>query len=203
MDCAKGMKLIDDEMIDLTVTSPPYDNLRTYDEYNFDFESTAKQLYRVTKKGGILVWIVSDGTVDGSETETSFKQALYFKDQCGFRIHNTMIYQKNMVPVPSSNRYHQVFEYMFIFSKGKPKTVNLIKDRENKEGKSTWKTFRIRQKDGTFIARRNTKPIQRYGTRFNIWQYNAGFDFSTKNIDAECFKIFNQIGRIIIQSYFL
>jgi site-specific DNA-methyltransferase (adenine-specific) len=109
----------------------------------------------------------------------------------------------SMGPVPSSNRYHQVFEYMFIFSKGKPKTVNLIKDRENKEGKSTWKTLRIRQKDGTFIARRNTKPIQRYGTRFNIWQYNVGFDFSTKDIDAECFKIFNQIGRIIIQSYFL
>ena len=93
MDCVEGLKLLKDESIDLTVTSPPYDNLRTYNGYSFDFESVAKELYRVTKLGGVVVWVVGDATVKGSETGTSFKQALYFKD-CGFNLHDTMIWEK-------------------------------------------------------------------------------------------------------------
>ena len=81
MDCVEGMKLLDDESIDLTVTSPPYDNLRTYNGFAWDFEATAKELYRVTKQGGVVVWIVADATIKGSETGTSFKQALYFKEK--------------------------------------------------------------------------------------------------------------------------
>ena len=124
MDCVEGLKLLKDESIDLTVTSPPYDNLRTYNGYCFDFESVAKELYRVTKLGGVVVWVVGDATVKGSETGTSFKQALYFKE-IGFNLHDTMIYEKNSLPM-NHNRYEQEFEYMFIFSKGKPKTFNPI-----------------------------------------------------------------------------
>lgn len=125
------MKNIPDGSIDLTVTSPPYDNLRNYNgniaQWNFEkFKAVAKELYRVTASGGVVVWVVGDATIKGSETGTSFKQALYFK-QCGFNLHDTMIYQK-INPIPQNhNRYEQCFEFMFIFSKGKPKTFNPIK----------------------------------------------------------------------------
>lgn len=125
IDCIEGMQGLPDDSIDLTVTSPPYDNLRKYNGYQWDFEQTAKELYRITKDGGIVVWIVSDATVKGSETGTSFKQALFFKE-CGFNLHDTMIWQKpNAMPQIDKSRYTQCFEYMFIFSKGKPKTVHL------------------------------------------------------------------------------
>ena len=126
IDNVEGMRQLDDESVDLTVTSPPYDNLRTYNGFSFDFENVAKQLYRVTKQGGVIVWVVGDATINGSETGTSFKQALYFME-VGFNLHDTMIYAKNN-PIPQNhNRYEQCFEYMFVFSKGKPKTFNPIK----------------------------------------------------------------------------
>ncbi len=126
MDAKDGLKLLPDNYIDLTVTSPPYDDLRTYKGYSFDFKPIAKELYRVTKPGGVVVWVVADATINGSETGTSFKQALYFKDECGFNLYDTMIYAKvNYVPL-THNRYEQAFEYMFVFSKGKPNTFNPI-----------------------------------------------------------------------------
>lgn len=127
MDCVAGMQMLPDNSVDLTVTSPPYDNLRKYNGFKWDFEATAKELYRVTKQGGVVVWIVADATVKGSETGTSFKQALFFKE-CGFNLHDTMIWQKpNAMPQVDKTRYTQCFEYMFVFSKGKPKTFNPIK----------------------------------------------------------------------------
>ena len=106
------MAKMPDNFIDLTVTSPPYDDLRDYKGYSFPFEEIAKELYRITKEGGIVVWIVGDATVDGSETGTSFKQALYFME-CGFNLHDTMIYER-VSPFPMNNRYHPSFEYMFV-----------------------------------------------------------------------------------------
>ncbi len=111
------MEEVDNNSIDLTVTSPPYDNLRTYGGYEFDFEPIAKELYRVTKDGGVVVWVVGDATIKGSETGTSFKQALYFKE-IGFNLHDTMIYAKKNYVMLTHNRYEQQFEYMFVFSKG-------------------------------------------------------------------------------------
>ena len=115
------MSRMPDNFIDMTVTSPPYDNLRTYKGYSFPFEDIAKELYRVTKLGGVVVWIVGDSTKNGSESLTSFKQAIYFV-QCGFKLHDTMIYHREKIPT-EHNRYQQHFEYMFILSKDKPKTV--------------------------------------------------------------------------------
>jgi site-specific DNA-methyltransferase (adenine-specific) len=125
-DNVKIMLDIPDNTIDLTVTSPPYDNLRKYKGCEWDFENVAKQLFRITKDGGVVVWIVSDATQKGSETGTSFKQALYFK-WLGYNIHDTMIWNKPTMPL-SHNRYEQAFEYMFVFSKGKPKTFNGIRE---------------------------------------------------------------------------
>lgn len=124
-DCVDGMRQIDDEYIDLVVTSPPYDNLRSYDGFEFDYEKTIIELFRIVKKGGVVVWVVNDSTKDGTESLTSFKQAICFKDH-GFNVHDTMIFNKeNYVPL-THNRYEQCFEYMFVFSKGKPKTFNPI-----------------------------------------------------------------------------
>ena len=130
-DCLGLMKDIPDNSIDLTVTSPPYDNLRTYngniEQWCFEkFQDIAKELFRITKDGGVVVWIVGDATVDGSETGTSFRQALYFKE-IGFNLHDTMIWRKtNPMPKVKTKRYFDVFEYMFVFSKGAPKTFNPI-----------------------------------------------------------------------------
>ena len=132
MDCVEGMKLLGDNSIDLTVTSPPYDNLRKYNGFEWDFENTAKELYRVTKDGGVVVWVINDATVKGSETGTSFKQALYFKET-GFNLHDTMIWEKTG-RLPTQDRYYNIFEYMFVFSKGKPKAMNFICDHKTVNG---------------------------------------------------------------------
>src|SRR5690625_361478 len=160
-----------DESVDLTVTSPPYDNLRSYKGYKFEFEKVAAELYRVTKEGGVVVWVVGDATVKGSETGTSFKQALYFKD-IGFRLHDTMIWNKGKFSAVGAlkTRYAPVFEYMFVFSKGRPKTFNPIKDRKNKTAGQKI-TGRIRQKDGSFKEKSTVGKITKeYGQRFNIWE---------------------------------
>lgn len=175
-NCIELMKEIDDISVDLTVTSPPYDNMRDYHGYTFEFEEIAKELYRVTKDGGIVVWIVGDAVINGSETGTSFKQALYFKE-IGFNLHDTMIYEKSGMPFPMKNRYYQSFEYMFVFSKGKPKSVNLIADRKNVTGgQSVARKTAERQSDGSIISNsaykndpnRKRKEI---GVRFNIWRF--------------------------------
>lgn len=132
------LKTMPDDYVDLTVTSPPYDNLRTYNGFTWDFEALAKELYRVTKPGGVVVWVVGDATVKGSETGTSFKQALFFKDVCGFNLHDTMIYKKQNYTPLTHNRYEQEWEYMFIFSKGKPSRFNPIKIPCKYAGQTTW-----------------------------------------------------------------
>lgn len=170
-DSAELMGEIPDESISLTVTSPPYDDLRTYDGYAFDFKRIAQELFRVTVRGGVVVWIVNDATVKGSESGTSFRQALYFKD-IGFNLHDTMIWKKDSCAFPDSNRYYQNFEYMFVFSKGKPRVFNAIRDRRNKcAGMRVHGTFRNR--DGTTTDRSQTwkeSVCRDFGVRFNVWE---------------------------------
>ena len=165
------MKRMPDNFVDLTVTSPPYDNLRDYKGYSFPFEEIAKELFRVTKQGGVVVWVVGDATVNGSETGTSFKQALYFKE-IGFNLHDTMIYQKiSYMPNKKAKRYDSLFEYMFIFSKCQPKTFNeIIENRTNIEKSVCKKDIMIRQKDGTFkkSERINKGLVKKMG---NVWTY--------------------------------
>ena len=168
MDCLEGMRQMEAESVDLTVTSPPYDNLRTYNGYCFDFENIARELYRVTKQGGVVVWIVNDATIDGSETGTSFRQALFFKE-IGFNLHDTMIWEKNCAGCLGSNKcYLQNFEYMFIFSKGKLNKFYPIEDRKNKETPSD-----SRSVHGSYIEGESTNHrrivTKEYGRRTNIW----------------------------------
>ena len=182
-DCLETMRRMPDNHIDLTITSPPYDNLRTYkNTLNWNesiWKQVIKELFRVTKTGGVVVWVVGDATIKGSETGTSFKQALYAKE-IGFNLHDTMIYEKKTVFVydPRNKRYKSAFEYMFIWSKGFPKTYSPIIDKEVKSAGKVLKGNSGRDKNGnkrlgkSFIA----NALQ---ARFNIWTY-SGND-GTKN----------------------
>lgn len=177
------MKRMPDNFVDLTVTSPPYDSLRDYKGYSFPFEDIAKELYRVTKEGGVLVWVVGDAVIDGGESGTSFRQVLFFQ-QIGFLIHDTMIYEKNGAAYPAnnkSNRYSQVFEYMFVLSKGKPKTYNLLKDRKNRwAGATNFGTPSTRKQNGE-TGKSESFVVAEYGYRTNIWKYNNGAGYSSKD----------------------
>lgn len=183
-DCISGMKKMKDKTVDLTVTSPPYDDLRKYNGYSFDFEAVARELYRVTKDGGVVVWVVGDAVVKGSETGTSFKQALYFMS-LGFNLHDTMIYEKNTSSFPARRnglRYTQIFEYMFVFSKGRPKTVNLISDKPNKwAGHTNWGKNTQRDVNNDLKQTNDIKPVPDFSPRNNIWRYIVGGGFSTKD----------------------
>lgn len=169
--------------VDLTVTSPPYDQLRTYNsESTWDFETfkkVAQGLLDITNDGGVVVWVVGDACVNGSETGTSFKQALYFME-LGFKLHDTMIYEKNSSSFPArrgSKRYTQIFEYMFVFVKGKIHDCELIADKENKwAGFTNWGKNTQYDKDGKLISTNDIKPVPKYSLRNNIWKYSVGFN---------------------------
>lgn len=179
-DCLEIMPQFEDKSMDLVITSPPYDNLRSYAGYSFNFEGVAKELYKIISIGGVIVWIVGDATIDGSETGTSFKQALYFK-KIGFNLHDTMIYEKNSPSIPSTNRYNQCFEYMFILSKETPKTSNLMADRKNRwAGERNFGTRSRRQVNG-HLKQAGVGIVKEYGIRFNIWRYNTGYGYSATN----------------------
>jgi site-specific DNA-methyltransferase (adenine-specific) len=193
-DAVDIMSGFDNEIIDLTVTSPPYDNLRTYngkikdevtyeDGFSFPFVEMAKQLFRLTKKGGVVVWVVNDQVKNGGETGSSFRQALKFIE-IGFTLHDTMIYHKNGAPFPETGRYSQVFEYMFVFSKGKPKTVNLLRDKPNRwAGFSNFGDPSKRLKEGE-LKKVEKFTVAEFGTRYNVWYITNGAGFSSKDTIA-------------------
>src|SRR5690606_6415085 len=174
-NCVDVMKKFDEGVIDLTITSPPYDNLRTYKGYTFPFEEIATELFRVTADGGIVVWVVNDATIDGSETGTSFKQALKFME-IGFKLHDTMIFQKaNPIPQIYRKRYNGIFEYMFVFVKGKaPKTHNPIMVDCVHAGLelngTTYKNFSKNEQKHSKLV----KPVKHQKIKGNIWEYVVG-----------------------------
>ena len=163
MDNVQGMKQLDNESVDLVVTSPPYDNLRNYNGFSFDLDGMITELLRIVKLGGVIVWIVSDATINGSETGTSFRQALKFMEK-GFNLHDTMIWCKDGGGAIGSNLcYTQNFEYMFVFSKGKPKSVNLINDKKN---------LSFGKKDGCLTGRRNANGEHKSEVRNHNHEYS-------------------------------
>lgn len=170
------------ECIDLVVTSPPYDNLRTYGGHTWDFDGVARELTRVLKPGGVIVWVVADATVNGSETLTSMRQAIHFKDVCGLRVHDTMIYQKNSYMPLTHNRYEQSWEYMFVFSKGRPNAWNPIRvpsvtagTKRNRGGsKQAEDTYAERRRDERTVVN-ETKQSP------NIFTYDVGKNERTEH----------------------
>ena len=179
IDNREGMKLLPDNYIDLTVTSPPYDNLRSYNGYCFDFDTVSRELYRVTKEGGIVVWVVGDKVEKGSKSLSCYKQAIHFKE-IGFNMFDVIIYQKTSPSPPHKGRYFNSFEYMFILSKGKPRTTNLLSDRPNKRAGISSGIITRREVDGTLTTKKSLK-ISDYGIRTNVWTYDVGNNKSSKD----------------------
>lgn len=173
-DNVEVMRHMPSESIDLVVTSPPYDDLRTYGGHSWDFEGVAQQLWRIIKPGGVVVWVVNDATVNGSETGTSFRQALRFME-IGFRLHDTMIWEKTGSGACGSNlAYWQNWEYMFVFSKQSPKAFNPIEDRKNAIVGAV-QTNAGKQPSGAWSSVRKIVTKQ-YGRRFNNWRVDAQQD---------------------------
>lgn len=177
-DCLEIMKTMENNSIDLTITSPPYDDLRDYNS-NINFEEIARDLYRITKDGGVVVWVVGDKVKNGSKSLTSFKQALLF-NEIGFNVYDVIIYEKTSPSAPHKNRYFNAFEYMFIFSKGKPKTINLLCDRKNKWAGTYSGVITKREKDGS-LTMKEKKLVNEYSIRTNIWTYAVGNNKSTSD----------------------
>lgn len=189
-NCLETLKRMPGEFVDMTITSPPYDDLRDYNGYHFPVEDIAAGLFAKTKPGGVVIWVVADRTVNGDETLSSFKHAFAFKD-AGFRVHDTMLYVKNN-PIPSDcgKRYRQAFEYMFCFSKGQPKTFNAITEPTKSAGQKI-KAFRITE------AGRGNVPDEDIGREIknerkvsNIFHYNVGTSSSRDKIAFEHPAIF-------------
>lgn len=184
-DCIKVMQHMKENgiFVDMVCTSCPYDQLRTYNNsstWDFEvFKKVAQGLWDVMNDGGVIVWVVGDACINGSETGTSFKQALYFME-LGFKLHDTMIYEKNSSSFPArkdSKRYTQIFEYMFVFVKGKIHDCNLIADKPNKwAGFTNWGNNTQYNKEGQLIQTNNIKPVPEFSLRNNIWKYTVGFN---------------------------
>jgi len=174
-NCLDTMNKMSNEFVDFIITSPPYDDIRNYNGYEFNFEKIALELKRILKKGGVIIWVVGDKTVNGSENLTSFKQALFFKE-IGLNLHDTMIYYKNNPMPTTGDRYHQHFEYMFAISKGKPKSFNPIKEATKYNGLANMKN---RGQNGALeykkIERSKEKKIG------NVFFYSIGGGISTKD----------------------
>lgn len=174
-NCLITMRNMPNNFIDFVITSPPYDDIRNYNGYKFEFENIVNELFRVLKPGGIIIWVIADATVKGSESGTSFKQALYFKE-IGFNLHDTMIYYKNNPMPQTGKRYHQHFEYMFAFSKGTPKTFNPLTEPTKYQGIANMKN---RGQNGTLnydkIERTKEKKVG------NVFFYSIGGGISTKD----------------------
>lgn len=176
-DCVEFMNNeMESECVDLTVTSPPYDNLRDYNGYIFDCEKVAQGLFRVTKKGGIVVWVVGDKIIKGNKTLTSFKQALTFQ-KIGFNVHDVMIYRKKNTPFMRSNAYTNCYEYMFVFSKGNPNIFNPLKEKTVRSGEE----LLVHNKKADGINKKKLGKLNKEKTKTNIWDYAVGLGGTTKD----------------------
>ena len=174
-NCVEFMQAMPAGCVDLTVTSPPYDSLRDYKGYEFDFEGIAKGLFRVIGEGGVVVWVVGD-RINGGRSLTSFRQGLYFQE-IGFNMHDVMIYQKKNTPFMRSNAYTNAYEFMFVLSKGKPKTFNPLKEKTVRNGYE----MVVHNKGPDAVNKKVLKELKKEKTRTNIWAYAVGMGGTTSD----------------------
>lgn len=175
-DCVEGMKQLEDNFIDLIVTSPPYDNIRNYNGYKFPFEKIAQQIYRITKKGGVVVWVVGDKINNGNRTLTSFQHALYFQ-KIGFNVHDVMIYEKKNTPFMRSNAYTNSYEFMFVFSKGSPRVFNPLQTKTKRSGFEGLPF----NKGADGINKKALGELKKEKSLTNIWSYAVGLGGTTSD----------------------
>ncbi|ABK77151.1 DNA modification methylase [Cenarchaeum symbiosum A] len=172
-DAAAVLAKLGDGSVDLAVTSPPYDNLRDYQGYSFDFDGICSQLYRVLRKGGVLVWVVGD-RIAGGRSLTSFRQGLAFQD-LGFSMHDIMIYRKKNTPFMRSNAYTNCYEFMFVLSKGRPRVFRPIMEKTKRSGME----MLVHNKKSDGINKKTLAELKPEKTRTNIWDYAVGLGGTT------------------------
>jgi len=177
-DCVEGMSKLPSDSIPLTVTSPPYDRVRNFAAW--DFDRVAEQLYRVTMPGGVVCWVVQDGFEKGRRTCTSFKQALRFFG-LGFWMWEVLIVVVKSYQLPTTGRYVSLFHYCFVMSKGKPRKVNVLRDKPNKCAGMMKRNWHRRSPDGSMRKGVLPQPIAQYGLRGNVWEYAGGYGSTTKD----------------------
>jgi DNA modification methylase len=180
-DCVEGMAKLPSDSIPLTVTSPPYDRVRIFAAWNF--ERVAQELHRVTEPGGVVCWVVQDGILKGRRTMTSFKQAVHFAS-LGFWLWEVLIIKAESYQLPTGGRYVSIFHYAFVLSKGRPKTVNLLRDKPNKCAGRMKRNWHRRSPDGSMRKGYLPQPIAPYGRRSNVWEYATGYNTTTKDREA-------------------
>lgn len=174
-DCVDFMAGMKAGTIPLTITSPPYDDLRDYRGYSFPFEDIARQLLRITSDGGVVVWVVGD-KINGGRSLTSFRQGVFFQE-IGFSMHDVMIYQKKNTPFMRSNAYTNCYEFMFVLSKGKPAIFNPLKMKTARYGRE--RLVANKRADG--VNRKVWAELKQEKTRNNVWQYAVGLGGTTKD----------------------
>lgn len=180
LDALTLLRGLSSNYVDMALTSPPYDNLRTYNGYSWDFEGIAMEAYRVLKPGGVLVWVVGDATINGSETLTSFKQALYFKEVCGFNVHQILFFHDPGTAFPDLTRYTRQIEYMFILSKGIPQTIHLQVKRNKWAGdRRPAGSIKLQTEPNGKKSIRKRKPVKEFGVMGNMWTLGTGHGKST------------------------
>ena len=174
-DCIDFMASMPAECVDLVITSPPYDDLRDYKGYSFEFEKIAQGLFRVLKKGGVAVWVVGD-KINGGKSLTSFRQGIYFQE-IGFNMHDVMIYQKKNTPFMRSNAYTNCYEFMFVLSKGKPETFTPLKEKTVRSGYE----MVVYNKGSDGVNKKTLKELKTEKTKTNIWTYAVGLGGTTSD----------------------
>ena len=178
------MAMMPRESVDLVVTSPPYDDLRTYGGHSWDFFGVAWHLKRLLKPGGVIVWVVADATKDGSETGSSMEQALHFK-RLGLNLHDTMIYEKHNPPPTGSGRYYQAWEYMYVFSHGKPRTFSpIFEPRRNECGDKRTHRVKAFQRDADGNTEKREYAIRDSVPRRNVWPYKVNGGSAAEDMGA-------------------
>ncbi|GAB6393324.1 MAG: site-specific DNA-methyltransferase [Treponematales bacterium] len=178
-DCVDFMRSIQADFVDLTVTSPPYDELRDYNGYDFDCAAVAEELFRITKKGGVVVWVVGDKIRKGNRSLTSFRHAFAFQS-AGFNVHDVMIYKKKNTPFMRSNAYTNCYEFMFVLSKGSPKTFRPLMEKTARHGFE----MIVHNKGPDGINKKNLKELKPQKVKTNIWEYAVGLGGSTNDREA-------------------
>ena len=181
-DNCEAMRMMESESVDLVVTSPPYDDLRTYGGLSWDFYGVAWNLKRLLKQGGVIVWVVADKTEDGNETGTSMRQALHFQS-LGLNLHDTMIWERESLPL-NHNRYEQTFEYVFVLSKGRPKTFNGIRRPCSQAGRKACPTSTTRQGGDNGRGLNTLRDTAESKLRGNVWWIESGFMKASKDVVA-------------------
>ncbi len=199
-DCVEGMSRLLNDSIPLTVTSPPYDRVRLFAPW--DFERVAEELYRVSEPGGVVCWVVQDGFEKGGRTLTSFKQTLHFS-RLGFLLWDVLIVVAKSYQLPTKGRYVSLFHYCFVLTKGRPNTVNLLRDKPNKCAGKMKRTWHRRSPDGSMRRGLLPQPIALYGRRSNVWDYATGFNTTTKDREAFAHKALmpEKLARDLIVSF--